>query len=510
MKEIEARSEQAGVSTEKLMENAGLAVAKIARKELKRVNTSPVVILVGPGNNGGDGLVTARHLHAWGSYVLVYLCKNRKSDDPSLTSIRKRGIPIVNASDDHGLVRLKKALIVARLVVDAVLGTGSSRTITGKLREILTELANAKALNPKLRILALDLPSGLNADSGALDPVCPNADITATLAYPKAGLFKFPGADHIGQLKIADIGLPRNLDNNVQIELITKNLAKDILPQRPKSAHKGTFGRTLVIAGSKNYIGAAYLASQAAIRAGAGLVTLALPKSLQHTVASKSPELTYLALSESSPSVVSPESASAIIEILDNYNSLLIGCGMGQAVETLDFLERLLYSGKSLPPTVVDADGLNFLARETTWWKRFPGKAIVTPHPGEMARMAPGFRTDKQGQRFEDTAKYAKMWNKITVLKGAYTVVAFPNGRGLLSPFANPGLSSAGTGDILAGIISGLLSQKLGLENATILGIYVHGLAGEIVRNKLGDTGMIASDIITALPAAINSIRAGC
>ena len=509
MRRIEERSEEAGVSTDTLMENAGLAVARRIRHHLGRTAGIPVLVLVGPGNNGGDGLVAARHLHSWGARTLIYLCTDRPSDDPKLGAARNVGVPIVRASDDARLAQFWEALASADMVVDSVLGTGRSRPIEGGLQAVFEELSGARSSRPDLRIVAMDLPSGLDPDTGAVDPLCPPADLTVTLGNPKAGLFQFPGAEYAGRVETVDIGVPGGLDDEVTLELMTPEWARDVLPRRRLSAHKGTFGRTLVVAGSRNYVGAAYLAGTAAARSGAGLVTLAIPESIQLAVAAKAVELTYLPLPESSPGIVSPEAAGLILDSLAGYDSFLVGCGLGQAPPTGQVLERLLYSGIPLPPTVVDADGLNFLigSQRQSWWQRFSSSAIVTPHPGEMARLTGDSADEVQRRRIGTAIEMAARWNKVTVLKGAYTVVAFSDGRAMVSPFANPGLASAGTGDVLAGAMAGLLSQGLALEEAAALGVYIHGLAGELVRDELGDTGMLAGDVLGALPRAIKKLR---
>ena len=278
---------------------------------------------------------------------------------------------------------------------------------------------------------------------------------------------------------------------------------------RPSDAHKGSFGKTMVVAGSQNYIGAAYLAGSAATRIGSGLVTIALPASIQTAVASKAIEPTYLPLAESSPGVVKPSAANDVSDTMDGYNSLLVGCGMGQAADTRAFIEAMLYSRAPLPPTVIDADGLNALATTPQLWEHIPHTAILTPHPGEMSRLTGESTRDVQSDRIGVAVKSAAHWNKIVVLKGAHTVVAYPDGRAMLSPFANPGLATAGTGDVLAGSIAGLLSQGASLEAAAALGVYLHGLAGERVRGRLGDTGMVASDLLPELPLAVKSLREG-
>ena len=506
MRRIEARSEQAGVSTDTLMERAGLEVARRARHHLGHLVGVRVAVMVGPGNNGGDGLVAARHLHTWGARVALYLCVDRRQPDPKLDVVRSQDVTTLEASQDEGLVHLRDMLASAHVVIDSVLGTGRARPLEGTLRAIMLELSAAKARRGELRVLALDLPTGLDADTGAVDAACPRADVTVTLGYPKAGLYAYPGADRTGSLEFVDIGIPPGVDEDVGLELMTPAWAQRLLPRRPPGAHKGTFGKTLIVAGSPNYIGAAYLAATAATRSGAGLVTLAIPESLQSAVAAKATEPTFLPLPESTPGTVSAAAASLIVENIDGYDALLLGCGIGQAASTRKMVEGLLFSDTRLPPTVIDADGLNLLSLTKDWWQRFARPAIVTPHPGEMSRLLAVPTTTIQEDRIGEATESAVRWNKVTVLKGAHTVVAFPGGEAMLSPFANPGLASAGTGDVLAGTIAGLVSQGLGLEDSAALGVYLHAMAGERVRAELGVAGMIASDLLPALPQAIKAL----
>jgi len=283
---------------------------------------------------------------------------------------------------------------------------------------------------------------------------------------------------------------------------------RSVLPSRPIDANKGSFGRVLVVAGSVNYVGAAYLACSGALRVGAGLVTLATAASLQPILASKLTEVTYLPLPETRPGVISPQAAKVISQQLDHYHTLLLGCGLGQTEPAIRFITTVLFKLRSaLPPLVLDADALNTLARVPNWWQQLTDDAILTPHPGEMARLT-GLSVDKiQSDRLGITENVAKDWHKTVVLKGAYTVIATPGGQSRVSPIANPGLASAGTGDVLSGVIAGLVAQGLSLPNAAACGVYLHGEAGEVVKAKLGDAGMIATDLLTALPQVIKSLK---
>ena len=478
MRQIEARSEAAGVSTDTLMENAGLAVARAARRIIGPLTGVPILVLVGPGNNGADGLVTARHLQQWGACVTAYICRERSIPDPKLDAAAAARVSIVSASDDPAYSMLNAALDTAHLVIDAILGTGRARPIEGAFKEILAALSEARTRNPRLRLLAMDLPTGLDCDSGEVDPACVPSDVTVSLGYPKRGHLAFPGADFTGKLEVADIGIPPGLDSDVKLDLIIRDWAAS-LPSRPSDSHKGTFGRAMIVAGSRNFLGAAYLAASAAGRVGSGLVTIAIPESLVPSVASKAIEPTFLPLSESSPGIVANNAAQLILDSLEGYSALLVGCGLGQAAETRRMVEELLLSDARLPPTVVDADGLNTLAQRSNWWEQWSADAILTPHPGEMARLT---GMSARCDRLTIAQQSATAWSKTVILKGAYTVVAAPDGSAMISPFSNPGLATAGTGDVLAGAIVGLLSQGASLADAAPLGVYLHGEAGEHVE----------------------------
>jgi NAD(P)H-hydrate epimerase len=514
MRRIEDRSEEMGVSKDALMERAGLESALYIRRMHAPIYGVPVVVLVGPGNNGGDGLVIARHLHNWGARVSVYICRDRRAPDPKLDIVNNLEVPIIVASADVDLSQLRELLGTAHVVVDSVLGIGQLRPLEGTVRNILLLLAETNTARPDMTIVAIDVPSGMDADSGNADSVCPAVDVTLSMGYPKVGHYAYDAFARIGKLDTVDIGLPGGVDDDVHLSLMTDANMRLLLPQRPSDAHKGSFGKAMVVAGSLNYIGAAYLAGSAATRVGSGLVTIALPASIHMAVASKAIEPTYLPLAESSPGVVMPSAVDDVLEALRNYSALLLGCGMGQAADMQTFVEAVLYSGGSssenkLPPTVVDADGLNTLARTPRWWERFRDTAILTPHPGEMARLTGLSAEQVQADRIGIAIASAARWNKIVALKGAHTVVAYPDGRAMLSPFANPGLATAGTGDVLAGCIAGLLSQGVSLEDSAALGVYLHGMTGEAVCDKLGDTGMVASDLLPKLPLTIRVLREG-
>lgn len=508
MRQVEQDCAKIGLSTSTLMENAGKAVAEEVRRIMGNISEQRILVLVGPGNNGGDGLVAARHLHDWGVNVSLYLLGQRASDDPNLKLVHDRALSIVEAAQDEDMSSLDNLLASASAIIDAIFGTGQSRPLGGIFAQALNRVSRAKEKRAGLRIIALDLPSGLNADTGAVDPACPYADYTITLGFPKPGLFNHPGAERVGKLSVVDIGIPPNLVESVNTELITDEWAVRILPKRPLGANKGSFGKVLVVAGSINYIGAAYLACSGAMRVGAGLVTLATASSLQPILASKLTEATYLPLTESSPGIISPKATRLIHQELDNYNVMVLGCGLGQSQSVIRFIKSTFSLTKAASvPLVLDADALNTLAKVPHWWQRLTYDAILTPHPGEMARLAEVSIDEVQSDRLGLAKKMAAEWRKTIVLKGSYTVVASPEGQCRVSPMANPGLASAGTGDVLTGVIAGLVAQGLNLFDAAVCGVYLHGKAGEIVRDKLGDAGMIATDLLPVLPLVIKQLK---
>lgn len=502
MREIDRRCAEIGLSTEILMENAGLAVAREARNLLQGAAGRSVLVLAGPGNNGGDGLVAARWLSDWGARVRVYLYRRRSEGDRNLELLERRGIACADLLPEPP-EEFARALSSADMIIDALFGTGKLRPLGEEVRRVLEQVRKSKEAQRRLIILAVDLPSGLDADSGAVDPACLTADVTVTLGYPKLGHFLFPGAERVGRLQVADIGIPPALAEEVHTELLTEEV-KTFLPPRPPGANKGTFGRVLVVAGSINYIGAAYLACEGAMRVGAGLVTLATPRSLQPILASKLTEVTYLPLPEVEPGLLHPEAAGVVKEQLPNYDVLLLGCGLGQGSGAKALMETILPASL---PTVIDADGLNLLSQRPHFWARLGDGVVLTPHPGEMARLTGLAIPEIQRTRPAIALKQAAKWRAVVVLKGAHTVVASPEGWAKISPFANAGLASAGTGDVLSGVISGLLAQGLPPFEAACCGVYLHGLAGELVREELGEAGMVASDLLPRLPQVIKELK---
>jgi len=547
MRRIEKAADARGLSFATMMENAGRAVAEACQRDRRMgPGDKRILVLVGPGNNGGDGLVAARHLHDAGHQVKLYIVKRRLEGDDHYALTQERGIATARAENDPNLESLRELLREANVIIDALLGTGGSRPIKGPLKDVL-EIAKEEVekkrgekrgkeplvspssppspsftLSPL--IVAVDVPSGLNCENGAVDLVTIPADLTVTFGFPKVGQFLFPGAEYLGEFLVADIGIPPSLADDVSIEVATPQMVSELLPQRPLGAHKDTFGKALVVAGSVNYTGAAYLASAAATRVGAGLVTLALADNLYPILASKLSEVTFLLLPHDMGAII-PEAMKILGERVSDYNALLLGPGLGRDEKTIEFVQRFLArewrskrprvgflvtgeeeaerEREALPLSVIDADGLNALADRPSWWKYLGGPNVLTPYPGEMARLVGCGVDEVEADRIGAAQEMAKRWKQVVTLKGAHTVVAAPDGQTVIIPFANPVLATAGSSDVLAGAIVGFLAQGLSPFAAAVVGAYIHGLAGELLRNEIGAAGMVAGDLLPMLPQAI-------
>ncbi|MGA9049494.1 MAG: NAD(P)H-hydrate dehydratase [Dehalococcoidia bacterium] len=508
MMEIDQRAAEAGIATEFLMENAGREVARETRNFVDYIAEKNILVFAGPGNNGGDALVAARYFDEWGAKVSVYLLSDRSRQDKNVALAKQQEIALHFASKDQKCTKLKNVLSAADIVIDGILGTGRSRPIEGAFKDILGRINQEKLKRPGMIIVAVDIPTGLNADTGEVDHSCPHTDLTVTLGLPKPGLYNFPGAERAGKVVIADIGIPPEMSRDIQTELITDHWAMAALPARPAGANKGSFGRVLAVVGSENYIGAAYLACMGAARVGVGVVTLSMARSLQPILASKLTEVTYAPLPESDKGLLPDKASAAILGIFPFYRVVLMGCGLGQHPHTKDFIKNVLSGLPEKPPVMVlDADALNILSEIPRWWKKVSSATVVTPHAGEMARLLGISIEEVQRNRLEVCRKAAIQWQKTVVLKGAFTVIAEPGGRVRISSAANAGLASAGTGDVLAGAISGLAAQGIPLFDAAALGVYLHAAAGEMVRREMGDAGMLATDLLPALPKVIKKLK---
>jgi NAD(P)H-hydrate epimerase len=506
MRELEAQAEQQySLTGHILMQNAGKSAADLFKAHLlphHTLNELEVLFLIGPGNNGGDGLVMAQHLTEAGAMVSLYHWKEHK--------LTVRGEDILESDTAK---ELESAIGSADYVVDALLGTGNARPLTDDMRSLLTRVQQEREKRKDLRIVAVDLPTGLNTDTGEVDPQTLHADTTITFACPKQGFFFFPGRDYIGKLYVADIGLPPALEQNIKTEMPTDDLVRTILPQRPLQSNKGTFGKVMMFCGSFPYPGSAFLAGSASGRVGAGLITLAVTEKMLPIYASSFHEATF--------AILPPEDdesftrSKALTDKLEGYRSLLIGPGLGQSPNTREVILEVLEYLRSQPDDkrphlVVDADGLNNLSKLERWWTLLPKGTVITPHPGEMGRLCGGTKVSGGNiDRLELARSKAREWQLTLVLKGACTIIAEPDGRTRINWLANPALAAAGTGDVLAGMVAGFLAQDMHPYDAASAAVYLHTVAAGIVSENIGHAGMLASDLLPEIPRAMYKIGHG-
>lgn len=511
MQALEDASERAGVSKDTLMENAGLACAQQVRRHMGGTAGRKTLLLIGPGNNGADGLVIARHLRRWGAEVCCYVVRGRPDHDPKMTDALGYDVDVVDAEQDQGFARLQDWLFSSSVVVDAILGAGRYRPLEGAVGEVVELVNRYRSSGSDCSVISIDLPTGVDPDTGAADENALVADVTLALCYPKFGIANFPGAGYAGRIVVLGIGLPLQARAGIDlpVEWMSDSAAADLLPPRPLDSHKGTYGHLLIVAGSRNFVGASVLAAMAAHRVGAGLVTLATPESVYPIAASKLTETIHLPLPEDTDGRVDATAAELIKERRGGYSALAVGCGLGLSPGTAAFMERLLLAHTDLPmpPVVIDADGLNNLARCEAWPSRLHSSAVLTPHPGEMATLTGQSTTEVQADRLAVAGSSAAHWGQTVLLKGAHSIVASPDGRQCILPFANPALAAGGTGDVLTGLIGGLLAQGASPYWAARLGGFLHGTAGETARSSIGSAGVVATDLLRHIPSTISQLR---
>ncbi len=533
MRNIDVQTDAVGgVSFAQLMENAGRGVAEIILNLPESVGSgNDIFALVGPGNNGGDALVTLALLAAEGWGVSAYLFK-RKDGDPLVARVEDAGGEILFAEEDENFEQLKAFTATSSFILDGLLGTGiklplrDSAADVPSVADLLASVSEALQLVEwEPYIIAIDCPSGVDSDTGEIAPETIPADVTATMAAIKFGLLKLPAFEFCGDIAVVDIGVTDKVPDWVSIKnfVVDENYVSALLPERPLDAHKGTFGTALITAGSVNYTGAALLAGKSAYRIGAGLVTLAVPSILHGALAGAFVEPTWVLLPHKM-GVISADASAVLLENLGRASALLIGPGLGMEETTREFIENLLNAKNGtkkkgglgfvhedervkerteakLPPLVFDADGLKLLAQIENWHELIPETAVLTPHPGEMAEIT-GLSVDEiQSNRLAIAREYAEKWGQVVVLKGAFTVIAAPNGETFTIPVANPALARAGSGDVLAGLIVGFRAQGLSAVESAIAGCWVHAQAGSTAGEVIGTSAsVLASDILDFVP----------
>ena len=497
--------EEVGIPGVVLMENAGRGATEIMWGYFPDLSEKRVAVLAGGGNNGGDGFVIARHLWQQQVEVVLYCLKKLESyrGDAriNLDIVQKLGLPLEEHTDSKTIAALGKKLAGADLVVDAILGTGINAEVRGFYREVI-DLVNQQ----DKPVLAVDLPSGLDASSGMPLGTCIEADVTATFGLPKVGQLVTPGCNFVGRLEVIDIGLPRSVTEKTDPPRIwlEPNDLSHLMRSRSIASHKGSFGHVLVVGGSVGKTGAGAMAGLGAARAGAGLVTLAVPSSFHELMEVKLTEVMTEPLPETAVHTVAAAALPRLRTLLEGKQALALGPGLSVQEETVQVVLELVESSSC--PIVLDADGVNGLVDNLDVLARARAPVILTPHPGEMGRLLGRSAAEIQRERLAIVESFSKEYGVTLVLKGARSLISSADGRLGINSSGNPGLASGGTGDVLTGMIAGFLAQGLSPFDAACLGVYCHGKAADRLAMRWGDRGMLATDLLLEIPVVLKSL----
>lgn len=488
-----------------LMENAALRSACIIEREYE-IDGKNIIILAGGGNNGGDGLAIARHLYLAGAKVKIFAIfareRSRGDAKTNLEGVEALSIPTVYISSYEDIIQLEDSLRKGDLLVDALFGTGLSRPIEGVAGDVI-DIVNRY----DVPVVAIDIPSGIEASTGRSMGHHIRAAHTITFGYPKRGHYLYPGRECAGKLHVVPISLPKDSAKAAGVTTFTLSdmEAGSMLKPRPQDSHKGTFGKVGVVAGSRRYTGAAYLTSCAAQRAGAGLVTLAVPREIQPIMAGKLTEVMTYPLEDDGAGLFNADAGGEAVQFLQDKDAIALGPGMGVGEHLFEFIRYIL--GKIDISIVIDADGLNNISKDIGILASYRGSIVLTPHPGEMARLTGRSIEYILADPVESALELSKRTGAIVLLKGATTVVTNSAGEVYINQTGNSGMASGGSGDVLTGIIASFIAQGYDAFLATVLGSFVHGRAGDIAASEQGEAGLIAHDILDTIPYALKKLN---
>lgn len=514
MKQIDRRAiEVYGVPGIVLMENASRAVAVAVKQKIeeicgKRKSPGKVAVVCGKGNNGGDGFGAARHLANMGFEVMVFLASpfDEISGDAAvnLKVIKNMGIPVLELKDDEEPEKIRGLFDGFHAVVDALFGTGLRGEVGGFHRRLI-EAINASGLP----VVAVDIPSGICGITGKVLGAAVRADVTVTMGLLKVGLLLYPGAAHAGRVIVADIGIPHRVFEEFEAEgfLLEPGFIKNYIKPPAPDAHKGDMGRVFIIAGSKGMTGACALSGLGAARCGAGLVTLGVPESLNDILEVKVTEVMTLPLPDTGEGTLSEEALKPALEFAQKCDAVVIGPGLSCHQETEKFVRSFVAECER--PMVIDADGINNLSRSPGVLKEAKAPVVITPHPGEMARLLSMTPREVQENRWDVAKKAGETFGCTVVLKGARTLIYSPGHPVYINPTGNPGMATGGSGDVLAGMIGAFLARGLDAVEAAAAGVYLHGLAGDAAAEKKGEIPLVAGDIIENIPEALKYLQEG-
>ncbi len=516
---IEQEANRSGISYNEMMKNAGDGLA--SRIHQKYASLDRIVMgLVGSGNNGGDTLVALAWLAKHGWKTTAYIVQIRPVEDPLVMTLKELGGVILLIDEDQGFLKLDLLINRSSILLDGILGTGIKLPLRPAIAGVLDHTRRQiKELNPAIKVVAVDCPSGTDCDSGEVAPEVIPADLTITMAAYKSGLLKFPAFKYAGEIELVGIGLPEEGSTLASWKCINRfvpdaGYIREHLPERPIEAHKGTFGTATIVAGCDNYPGAALLAGEAAYIIGSGLVTIGVPDTIYPSLVGHLAEATWLRLAHQDGSLAE-SAADELAGSLSRTTCLLVGPGLGSSQGSKKFINRLLTltsssedasgenaemipsKGNRLPPLVLDADGLRLASQLDNWYNRLPTLSILTPHPGEMSVLTGVSKENIQNNRLDIAESYSKKWGHIVVLKGALTIISSPDGKSAVIPVATPALARAGSGDVLAGLIAGLRAQGVDAFQAAVSGAWIHAQAGLRAVDAVGNpASVLAGDII--------------
>ena len=506
MKDIDRRAiEELGIIGPILMENAGIQIVMAMRSRLPNLEDENITVVAGKGNNGGDGFVVARHLFNKGCLVQVLLL-GRKSDlkgDAALNAhIAERiGVPIFEITTEKSWISLRRKLSSSTVIVDAIFGTGLSKPARGQYKTFIENINRTRAA-----IIAVDIPSGLSADTYEPIGPCIKADLTVTMAAPKVAHIFPPAENFVGELVVADISVPPFMfeEESLKLEFVEEDSITPTFSKRRKDTHKGTYGHLFVLSGSLGKTGAAVMAGKAALKMGAGLVTVGTPKSCLSLVARSMVELMTEPMPETSEKTFSEDALELSLSLLEGKDAFLIGPGISTHDSTARFVKALLPQVRV--PVVLDADALNILSPHPEIFKTLKIPVILTPHPGEFARLLNCSTSQVTKNKLELASRFAQEYGVYLVLKGYRTLTATPDGKTFINPTGNPGMATAGSGDVLSGMLAAMIIQEKDILPAVLAAVYAHGLSGDIAARRLGEKSLTARDIIRYISPAVKAI----
>jgi hydroxyethylthiazole kinase-like uncharacterized protein yjeF len=488
-----------------LMENAAIAVMNTIQERFENIKDTVFIIFAGKGNNGGDGFAIARHLLNKGAVVYVYLLCEREAlfgdAKTNFSIIEKMGAEIRETGDENQVMSLESSLVNSDIIIDSIFGTGLRGEIDEKTKSIIHIINSLDK-----PVISIDIPSGINGESGKICGKAVKADLTVTFGYIKKGLVVYPGSEYAGEVIIKDIGLPKDalMSQEIKLYMTDREYARKIMPERLSISNKGDYGKCLIITGSEGMTGAGCLAAKAAYRTGAGLVYLGIPGDYLGIYETSVSEAISIPFNMSKEGSISKRALPGILEATKGKDAICIGPGMGWNEDTKEIVRNIIE--ECGVPVVIDADAINAVSEDTSILRNKKAKIIMTPHPGEMSRLIKKSTEEIQKDRIKYAEEFAVSNNVILILKGSNSIAAMPDGDIYINSTGNPGMATAGSGDVLSGIIMAVLGQGIKPEKAAVYGTYLHGLAGDIAARLKNEQSLMAGDILKSIPAAIDNI----